>query len=101
MTSMPSSSVFSFESVSSFGIQYSRHVTCVSVTGIDLICDVWHAEDLLKVLEQQAHSAVSQESSDASTSGQGTANGPVKQTEPATKHPQPSSTQQVMLAKSN
>lgn len=62
---------------------------------------VWHAEDLLKVLEQQAHSAVSQESSGPSTSGQGTADGPVRpinRRDPPASPPQPSSTLKVRLA---
>ncbi|KAL3158446.1 hypothetical protein ABBQ38_010680 [Trebouxia sp. C0009 RCD-2024] len=52
-------------------------------------------EDLLKVLEQQAHSAVSQESSAPSTSGQGAAKAPGSQAEPPAKRPQPPSSQQA------
>lgn len=75
-------------------------MTRVSVTGGSLTGYVRHAEDLLKVLEQQAHSAVSQESSAPSTSGQGAAKAPGSQAEPPAKRPQPPSSQQVVLAMS-
>lgn len=56
-----------------------------------------HAEDLLKVLEQQAHSALSEK---PSASGQEPAMAPVhpiNQAEPSESRPQPSSSAQVML----
>lgn len=58
---------------------------------------IWHAEDLLKVLEQQAHSALSEK---PSISGQDAATAPVSpinQAEPSESPPQLSSPAQVML----